>query len=150
MLHAFYSHLYHNFGLIHNICLDGMVNNFNTTILETIRCNMDIKFVGSSVSTKAILYYIMDYITKLQLKTHIVYAALELAISKLGQYNPQDDNLTFCAKRLLQKCVHAMILQQEYSAQQVCSSLMDFEDHFTSHSYQKLYWTSFESFLNQQ
>ena len=61
-------------------CLDGLVNNFNLTILECIRCNMDIKFVGSGVSAKAILYYITDYITKLQLKTHVAYVALELAV----------------------------------------------------------------------
>jgi len=29
-------------------------------------------------------------------------------------------------------------------------TLMDFEDHFTSHSYRKLYWTSFESYVNLQ
>jgi len=28
-------------------CLDGMVNNFNATILQAVRCNMDIKFIGS-------------------------------------------------------------------------------------------------------
>ena len=131
-------------------CLDGMVNNFNATILETMRCNMDIKFIGSGASAKAILYYITDYITKSQLKTHVAYAALELAVAKLEEYNPHDDDLTLRAKKLLQKCAHAMISHQELSAQQVCSYLMDFEDHFTSHNYEKLFWTSFEAFLNVQ
>ncbi|KAF8162220.1 hypothetical protein K438DRAFT_1776101 [Mycena galopus ATCC 62051] len=27
---------------------------------------------------------------------------------------------------------------------------MDFEDHFTSHSYRNLYWTAFESFINKE
>lgn len=62
-------------------CMDGLVNNFNETILDCIRYNMDIKFVGSGASTKAILYYITDYITKSQLKTHVACAALELAIA---------------------------------------------------------------------
>ena len=44
--------------------LDGMVNNFNKTILATIHYNMDIKFISSGESAKAILYYIMDYISK--------------------------------------------------------------------------------------
>jgi hypothetical protein len=43
-----------------------------------------------------------------------------------------------------------MISHQELSGQQVSMYLMDFEDHFTSHSFRKLYWTSFESYLNQQ
>jgi hypothetical protein len=124
-------------------CLDGMVNNFNETILELMRCNMDIKFIGSGASTKAVLYYITDYITKSQLKSHVAFAALGLAVSKLGEYNPQDDDLMFCAKRLLQ-CAYAMISHQELSAQQVSSYLLNFEDHFTSHQFAPLFWMMFE------
>src|SRR5258705_12590692 len=101
-----------------------MVNNYCKTILSAVHCNMDIKFIGSGASAKAILYYITDYITKSQLKTHVAYAALELAVAKLGEYNPHDDDLTLRAKKLLQKCAHAMISHQELSAQQVCSYLM--------------------------
>ena len=35
---------------------DGMVNNFNSTMLKAIRCNMDIKFIGSGGLAKAALY----------------------------------------------------------------------------------------------
>jgi hypothetical protein len=72
-----------------------MVNNFNSTILQAIQCKVDIKFIGSGTSAKAILYYITNYITKSPLKTHIAYAALELAVTKLGQYDPHDDDLEF-------------------------------------------------------
>lgn len=58
-------------------CLNGLVNNFNDTIIRAVCCNMDIKFIGSGVSAKAILYYITDYITKSQLKLHVAYAALD-------------------------------------------------------------------------
>jgi hypothetical protein len=131
-------------------CLDGLVNNFNETIIKSVRCNMDIKFIGSGPSAKAILYYITDYISKTQLKTHVAYAALELAIQKLGEYDPIEDLVTVWAKRMLQKCAHTMISHQELSAQQVCMYLNDFEDHFTSHTYRKLYWTSFESYIENQ
>ncbi|KAJ7765892.1 hypothetical protein DFH07DRAFT_690596, partial [Mycena maculata] len=131
-------------------CLDGLVNNFNATMLEAIRCNMDIKFIGSGASAKAILYYITDYITKSQLKTHVAFAMLELAVRKLGEFNPLLDDKTTRAKKLLQKCAYAMISQQELSAQQVASYLLDFEDHFTSHSYRNFYWTSFERVINTE
>jgi hypothetical protein len=131
-------------------CLDGLVNNFNETILEAIRCNMDITFIGSGASAKAILYYITDYITKSQLKSHVAFAALELAVNKLGEYDPQADELMLRSKRLLQKCAYAMISHQELSAQQVCSYLMDFEDHFTSHEYRNLYWMNFEKFIDNE
>ncbi|KAJ7177006.1 hypothetical protein C8R46DRAFT_833324, partial [Mycena filopes] len=130
--------------------LDGLVNNFNQTMLRAIRCNMDIKFVGSGPAAKAILYYITDYITKSQLQAHVAYAALELAVNKLGEFNPEEDDITSRAKSLLQRCAHSLISKQELSAQQVVSYLMDFEDHFTSHKYVNLYWTSFEGFINKE
>ena len=96
-------------------CLHGMVNNFNATIIEAIRCNMDIKFIGSGESAKAILYYVTDYITKTDLKTHVAYAALKLAVNKLGEYDPTADEATIRAKRMLQKCAYAMLSHQELS-----------------------------------
>ncbi|KAJ7460154.1 hypothetical protein FB451DRAFT_1045459 [Mycena latifolia] len=131
-------------------CLNGLVNNFNKTIIEAMHCNMDIKFIGSGASARGILYYITDYITKSQLKTHVAFSMPELAVKKLGESNPLDDELTARGKRLLQKCTYAMISQQELSGQQVASYLMDYEDNFTSHSYRNLYWTAFESFINQE
>jgi hypothetical protein len=111
---------------------------------------MDIKFIGSGPAAKAIIYYITNYITKSQLKTHVAFAALELSVKKLGEYKPNDDDLTSRAKKLLQKCAYAMISHQELSAQQVASYLMDYEDHFTSHEYRNLYWTSLEGFINSE
>ncbi|KAF7372226.1 ATP-dependent DNA helicase [Mycena venus] len=131
-------------------CLDGLVNNFNETMLEAIRCNMDIKFIGSGPAAKAILYYITDYITKTQLQAHVAYAALELAVGRLGEYDPNADDYTVRARRLLQKCAHAMIAKQELSAQQVVSYLMGYEDHFTSHKFSSLYWTGFVKFINDE
>jgi hypothetical protein len=125
-----------------------MVNNFNATIIQTIRCNMDIKFIGSGSAAKAIMYYITNYISKPELKTNVVYAALELTVQKLGEYHPQEDKLTTRAKQMLQKFCHAMISHQEMPAQAVALHLMDYGDCYTSHEFCQLYWTSFEGFVD--
>ncbi|KAJ8597491.1 hypothetical protein M405DRAFT_689041, partial [Rhizopogon salebrosus TDB-379] len=78
------SYIDHETGEICLRCFDGMVNNFNHTMLEAKRCHMDISFIGSGASAKAVLYHIIDYITKSQLKAHVAYAALEVASRKLG------------------------------------------------------------------
>jgi hypothetical protein len=91
---------------------DGLINNFCMTILEAIHCNMDIKFIESSASAKAILYYITDYITKSQLKTHVAYAALQAAVKKMEEPCPHDDLQTVHAKKLLVKCANALIAKQ--------------------------------------
>ncbi|KAJ3724890.1 hypothetical protein C8R42DRAFT_567393, partial [Lentinula raphanica] len=67
-------------GELHLRNLDGMINNFNETITEAVRCNTDVKFVGSGPCAKAVMYYVTDYITKTQLKAHVAYAALETAV----------------------------------------------------------------------
>ena len=111
---------------------------------------MDIEFIGSGPAAKAILYYITDYISKSQLKTHVAYATLKLAIKKLGEYDPSKDLVTICAKQLLQKCAHAMISHQEMSGQFVATYLLDLDDHFTSHIYRRLYWTSYEAHIEAE
>ncbi|KAJ3522430.1 hypothetical protein NMY22_g11894 [Coprinellus aureogranulatus] len=125
-------------------CLDGLVNNFNREIIESTRCNMDIKFIGSGTSAKAILYYITDYITKSQMKAHVAYNALELALHKLDEHPPGDDGQCLRAKSLLQKCAFAMVNSQELSAQQVMSYLMNYGDHYTSHDFRRLFWPALE------
>lgn len=100
-------------GELNLCCLDGMVNNFNQTIIEAIRCNIDIKFISSGASAKAVLYYITDYITKSQLKSHVAFAALQLAVKKLESLEDDEDDITTKAKQLLQKCAYAMISHQE-------------------------------------
>lgn len=131
-------------------CLDGLVNNFNMTILEAVRCNMDIQFIGSGESAKAMIYYVTDYITKSQLKAHVSYAALQVAVKKCESIDDTDDDFTVRSKRLLQKSAYALISHQELSAQQVASYLMGYEDHFTSHRFNCLYWASFERFIERQ
>lgn len=128
-------------------CLDGLVNNFNMTILEAVRCNMDIQYIGSGESAKAMIYYIMDYITKSQLKSHIAYATLQLAVKKCEAVDNNDDDFTTHSKCLLQKCAYALISHQEMSAQQVVSYLMGYEDNFMSHHFSCLYWVLFEHFV---
>ncbi|KAJ3804007.1 hypothetical protein F5876DRAFT_91882 [Lentinula aff. lateritia] len=108
-------------------CLDGLVNNFNEYIIHAIHCNMDIKFIGSGASAKAVLYYITNYITKSQLKAH-------RAVKRLDNHDTEDDPLTICAKKLIQN-------QQELSAQQ---------DHFTLHSYCNFYWITIKRFIESQ
>ena len=130
--------------------IDGLINNFNLTVIEAVRCNIDLKFIGSGGSAKAILFYITDYIAKNQLKGYIAYALLEHGVQKIEMLDSCSNDIKIQGKQLLQKCAHALISQQELSSQQVMSYLLDYEDHFTSHSFKPLYWTAFENYVNKQ
>ncbi|KAI0649229.1 hypothetical protein C8Q79DRAFT_880323, partial [Trametes meyenii] len=129
---------------------DGMANNYNPTLLEALRCNIDIQYIGCGEEAKAVIYYITDYITKSPLKAHVAYAALELALKKLndigdiGTVEPIEK-----ARRVLQRTAFSIVSNQELSGQQVASYLLNFEDHFTSHKFANLYWPSFERLVDK-
>ena len=144
------SHADQETGKVALRCLDGLVNNFNITMLEAVRCNMDIQFIGSGESAKAMIYYVTDYITKSQLKSHVAYAALQSAVKKCEEVSEVEVDSTIKSKRLLQKCACALVSHQEMSAQQVASYLMEYEDHFTSHVFGCLYWASFERYVDRE
>lgn len=138
-------------GDLHMRCTNGMINNFNPTIIRNVRCNMDIKFIGSGLSAKAVMFYVTDYITKSQLKAHVAFAALECAARKLDEQiaptNGVDSETR--AKKLLQKCAFSMISRQELSAPQVMSYLLGHGDYYTGHTFRKFTWSTFERFVNE-
>ncbi|KAF9039928.1 hypothetical protein BJ165DRAFT_1416403 [Panaeolus papilionaceus] len=115
--------------------LDGLVNNYNSTILQALRCNMDIKFIGSGTSSKAVLYYITDYITKTPLKAHVAFAALDVAMQRLGAFNPEERDLQSYASSMLHKCAFSMISRQELSGQEISSHLRGNTGSKSSHNF---------------
>ncbi|KAH9847116.1 hypothetical protein C2E23DRAFT_697591, partial [Lenzites betulinus] len=132
-------------------CLDGLINNFNATLIEALRCNMDLQFIGTGDDAKAVIYYITDYITKSQLKSHIAYASLALGVKKAmdADNSAEEIDCVTRAKRTLQKCAFSLIANQELSAQQVSAYLSDLDDHFTSDEFANLYWTAFERYIER-
>jgi hypothetical protein len=139
-----------NTGEITYRVLQGLINNYNPTILEAVRCNMDIKFIGSGLSAKGILYYITDYITKSPLKTEVGYAAIQKAIERLYEkIQEQPMSSSDRARTLLVKCANQLVAKQQLSAPQVASYLCDYGDHYSSHRFKPLFWTSFESYVDK-
>ncbi|PPQ81895.1 hypothetical protein CVT24_009316 [Panaeolus cyanescens] len=120
--------------------VDGTINNFNPIFLCAMRCNMDIKFIGSGTCAKALLYYITDYITKSPLKAHVAFSALETAIDRIGRLNEDLSVLFDPSKVLLHKSAFSLLSRQELSAQQVAMALLKLNDHYTSHRFRTFYW----------
>ena len=130
--------------------LDGMVNNYCPTISECLRCNIDTKFMASGDAAKSVLFYVTDYITKTGNKSHVSFGALEVALKRLGDYNPTETDTELRAKKMLQKCVFAVLSHQELSGQQVAAYLKGYGDYYSSHKYRNLYWVAFEKSINDE
>ncbi|KAJ7741070.1 hypothetical protein B0H16DRAFT_1215718, partial [Mycena metata] len=128
--------------------LHPRINNYNELIIFLLRCNMDIKYIGSGEAAKALVYYVTDYITKGTLSTHIGLGALEYAIKRnLEKFGPggatSHDNEAV-NRSLFTKTIMALHSKQEMSHQQVMSYLVGGGDCYTSHSFKVVKWGEFD------
>ena len=113
------------------VCRDGTVNYFNPYILIFCRHNHDIKCILSGKGAKAAMFYITDYITKMDLKTYQSLTLLSRAVSRMPDisgFSPTD-----AAKTLLHKCLSQFTRQQQIHAQQAVRYLRGFGDGISSH-----------------
>jgi hypothetical protein len=126
--------------------LHPRINNYNELVIFLLRCNMDIKYIGSGEAAKALVYYVTDYITKQTLGTHIGLSAVEYAIksnSEKFQVGPAHD-VAEVNRSLFTKTVMGLMSKQEMSHQQVMSYLMGGGDHYKSHSFKIVIWGDIE------
>ena len=112
-------------------CLDSMVNYFNRYILVYCRHNHDIKYILSGKAAKAAMFYISDYITKMDVKTYEMLSLLSRAVSAMPAAcdSPAKDR----AKLLLHKCLAQFSKQQQIHAQQAARYLRGHQDSISSH-----------------
>jgi hypothetical protein len=99
------------------MCRDANVNYFNPYILVFCRHNHDMKCILSGRGAKAAMFYISDYITKMDVKTYEVLSLLSHAVARIPAQSP-DVSLTESAKVLLHKCLSQFNSQQQIHAQQ--------------------------------
>jgi hypothetical protein len=113
-------------------CKDPTVNYFNPNILVFCCHNHDLKCILSGKSAKAAMFYISDYITKMDTKTYEMLSLLSCAVSRLplspATQSPVDD-----AKTLLHKCLSQFTRQQQIHAQQAARYVCRFGDGIPSH-----------------
>lgn len=123
---------------------------YNDVVTFLMKCNTDVKFIGSGEAAKALVYYVTDYITKASLQTHVGLAALSYAIEKANSKYPemQQGDRTKGYRGSLTITVNSMMSRQEISHQQVMSYLSGGGDHYTSDRFQVLYWNSFSRYVD--
>ncbi|CAF1033917.1 unnamed protein product [Rotaria sordida] len=137
------------------ICMkrsDPWMNNFNEYIISACRSNMDIKFIWTGNDAKALVYYITDYVTKMNLSFHDTFSLVQKSITSLQNPNNQVDkeNVIEKSRKLVLRCYNALASQQELSGVQVASYLMNWDDHYTTHKFRGLYLIQTERFLQSE
>ena len=112
---------------------DGTVNYFNPYLLVFCRHNHDIKCILSGKAAKAAMFYITDYITKSDLKSHEMLSLLSRAVANLGESPSDDESPVVRSKKLLHKCLSQFTRQQQIHAQQAARYLRGLDDSIPSH-----------------
>ncbi|KAJ7093627.1 hypothetical protein C8R43DRAFT_860138, partial [Mycena crocata] len=120
------------------------IANYNDLVMFLLKCNMDLKFVGSGEAAKTFVYYITDYISKSQLPVHVGLAALAHAIGIFDVKYPHFSHPTHSSNDMyvgaMTSTVNQMMGHQEISHPQVLSYLVGGGDHYTSCKFAVLWW----------
>ncbi|KAJ6464324.1 hypothetical protein DFH09DRAFT_957813, partial [Mycena vulgaris] len=131
--------------------LHPWIANYNDLVVFLLKCNMDIKFVGSGEAAKAFLYYVTDYITKPALPVHVGLAALAHAISVANKKHPElsdpSQSTESAYVSAMTTTVNSMMGHQEISHPQVMSYLIGGGDHYTSDQFAVLYWGAVKRYV---
>ena len=128
------------------------INNFNEWIITACRSNMDIKFIWSGNDAKALVYYITDYVTKSALPFYDMFALAQQGIKSDEQQRVTNDmnNAIEKSRKLVLRCYNMIASQQEVSGTQVTSYLMNYGDHYTTHTFKNLFLFSIENYLQTE
>lgn len=130
--------------------LHPWIANYNDVIMFAMKCNMDLKHIGSGEGAKALIYYVTDYITKASLPTHLGLAALLYALKRAdNRFGSSDQWQTENDSSALTMVVNSMLSRQEISHQQVMSYIVGGGDCYTSHRFRVLHLSSFERYIDR-
>jgi hypothetical protein len=130
--------------------LYGYVNGWIPGILVNARCNNDGKLLTNGPDAKNIAAYTTIYVAKKQGKNYNASAVLAKGYAYHMDHLKKDegtelylDNIRDDQRLMIFRLVNAVNREQELAQTMVISYLMGWGDHYSSHHYSPIYWTSF-------
>lgn len=114
------------------LCRDSTVNYYSPYLLVFCRHNHDIKCILSGKAAKAAMFYITDYITKMDIKTYEMLSLMSKAVAQVSasDYSGLSDK---SPKTLIHKCLAQFSRQQQIHGQQAARYIRDKGDSIQSH-----------------
>lgn len=116
------------------------LNNWNSTIMNCLRCNHDIKLIMSGSETATITYYITNYATKKQQRSSNTSALLADSIAFSKEKDKRQKDLNLINKRLIQRCANSLTRYREFSAPEIMSYIMGYKDVYETHHFVTIFW----------
>ncbi|KAJ3549401.1 hypothetical protein NMY22_g893 [Coprinellus aureogranulatus] len=125
------------------------MTQYNPVLTFLMKCNTDIKFIGSGVDAKAFMYYVTVYITKSPLTMHAGLSALSYAIEKgenrgiFAEASSEDTH----GRRIMTLALNSMLGCQELSHPQVMSYIAGGGENYTSERFQAVNWAEIVKYV---
>ena len=125
---------------------EAWINFFMPLLSYLLRCNSDVTSLLSGTAIKAVVAYVTEYITKVPLKTHVMFDTIRRIIVKKKDI-VDDDSIEQSDKvrKLMTGIVNSLTVGMEIGAPMASLYLLEHPDHYTSHRYRPFYWKSYVS-----
>lgn len=122
--------------------LHPWIASHSDVVTFLMKCNSDIKFIGSGDAAKAFLVYVTDYVTKPSLQVHVGMAALTYAVQKTYSKMPdiKADSEPGEILSAVTIAVNSTMGRHEISHPQVMSYLVGGGDHYTCETFVVMQW----------
>jgi hypothetical protein len=128
----------------------AFLNNWNSSILMTVRANHDVKLIMSGPETNTLTWYITNYAGKKQKRSSNVSALLAKRVAFHTVEERRRNDLRDVNKRLIQRCANTLTRDREFSGPEIISYLMGWGDRFESHNYVAIYTDAIMSGLKER
>ena len=117
-------------------------NSWNGTTMRCCRSNHDCKLIMNGCETCVAMLYNTNYAFKKQNKSSNATALIADSFAFTWEQEKKDDSRDGfdLNKKLLQHCANSLFSEREFSAPEIISYLMGWEDRFELHFYVNIYW----------
>ena len=119
------------------------MNCFNFILTYLMRCNTDVTCLLSGTQVRAVLGYVTDYVTKMQLKTYTLFDTMQTVFANNADIVHDSGDNASAAQTLFVKTLNALHAKLETGGPMICASLLGNPDHYKSHVFKPFYWYSF-------
>src|ERR1700690_1057949 len=122
---------------------EAMINTVTPILTYLFRSNTDVTSLKSGTGLKAVILYVTDYITKMSLKTHVIFDTVHALFQMNSEMIGGSDSRKEKARRLMTKIVNSLSAKLEIGSPMACMYLLGNPDHYTNMRFALFFWQGY-------
>src|ERR1700690_1137055 len=122
---------------------EAMINTVTPILTYLFRSNTDVTSLKSGTALKAVILYVTDYITKMSLKTNVIFDTVRASFQTNSEMIGGTDSRKETARRLMTKIVNSLSAKLEIGSPMACMYLLGNPDHYTNMRFALFFWQGY-------